>query len=399
VPSKPSEFRVFGFPVQVRPGFLMFMGLVVLLQGPTFGIPFAVLMAAFTLLHELGHAVAARSTGARARISLDFMAGYASFTPVRPLTPLERIGISFAGPGIQITVGGIAYVALRGQLAWPEAGHPWQQALFWAGPAIGMFNLLPLIPFDGGAIAEAAIALAAPNAARRIMEWATVVLTVAAVVVMATDPNRSRFLLFAVLPLASVLASMSAAKTRTRRAARQTVLSRAEALAWAGGGVQFPDGTVPSPWFRAWQQLQAGDTAAARHVVLLDLADTAPVNWWPPDAAPLESLQAVVDNLPEPLPTGRAYSAYVMSGVLLRLGRHDTAGRYAAAAYAHHREPMLAVHVARAAAALGQRDTALAWLRSAATANSGMTVEAAAVAVEFEPWRNDPEFTDALQGV
>lgn len=390
---------MFGFPVQVRPGFFMFMVLVVLLQGPTFGIPFAVLMAAFTLLHELGHAVAARSTGARARIALDFMAGYASFTPVRPLTPLERIGISFAGPGIQIAVGGIAYLAMRGQLAWPEAGHPWQQALFWAGPAIGVFNLLPLIPFDGGAIAEAVISFIAPNRARRIMEWATVAFTVAAVVVMVTDRNRSRFLLFAVLPLASVLASMSSARTGARRAARQTVLSRAEALAWASGTVQFPDGTVPSPWFRAWQQLQAGDVVAARHVMLLDLADTDPVNWWPPDAAPLEALQAVVDTLPDPLPAGRAYSSYVVSGVLLRLGRHDAAGRYAAAAYAQHREPMLAVHVARAAAALGQRDTALAWLRSAASANSGMTVEAAAVAVEFEMWRNDPAFTDALQGV
>ena len=121
MPSKPTEFHLFGFPVQVRPGFLMFMGLVVLLQGPTFGIPFAVLMAGFTLIHELGHAVAARSTGARARIALDFMAGYASFTPVRPLTPRERIAISFAGPGVQIALGTLAYVALRGGLAWPQA--------------------------------------------------------------------------------------------------------------------------------------------------------------------------------------------------------------------------------------------------------------------------------------
>lgn len=399
MPSKPTEFHLFGFPVQVRPGFLMFMGLVVLLQGPTFGIPFAVLMAGFTLIHELGHAVAARSTGARARIALDFMAGYASFTPVRPLTPRERIAISFAGPGVQIALGTLAYVVLRGGLAWPQAGHPWQQAMFWAGPAIGVFNLLPVIPFDGGAIAEAAVAMVSPKNARRIMEWVTVVLTVAAVAVMAVDEQRSRFLLFAVLPLASVMASMSASKVQARRAERQTTLSRAEALAWAGGGVHFPDGTVPSPWYRAWQQLQAGDSVSARHVIVLDLADTEPVNWWPPEAAPLAALEAVVDALPQPLPTGRAYSSYVMSGVLLRLGRHDEAGRYAAAAYSGHREPMLAVHVARAAAALGQRDTALAWLRTAATENSAMTIEAAGAATEFDAIRNDPAFTDAVQGV
>ena len=164
------------------------------------------------------------------------------------------------------------------------------------------------------------------------------------------------------------------------------------------GGVHFPDGTVPSPWYRAWQQLQAGDSVSARHVIVLDLADTAPVNWWPPEAAPLAALEAVADALPQPLPTGRAYSSYVMSGVLLRLGRHDEAGRYAAAAYNTHREPMLAVHVARAAAALGQRDTALAWLRTAATENSAMTIEAAGAATEFDAIRNDPAFTDAVQG-
>lgn len=399
MPSTTSEFRLFGFPVQVRPGFLMFMALVVLLQGPTFGIPFAVLMAAFTLVHELGHAVAARSTGSRARISLDFMAGYASFTPVRPLTPWERIGISFAGPGIQIALGGFTYVLIRGGVAWPQAGHPWQQAMFWAGPAIGIFNLLPLIPFDGGAIAEGLISLVAPRHAHRIMEWATIVLTAAAVLVMAIDAERSRFLLFAVLPLASVLASMSATRSRNRRVSRQDVLSRAEALAWAGGGVRFPDGTVPSPWYRAWQQIEAGDPTAARHVMLLDLADTDPVNWWPPDAAPLDALRAVVDVLPDPVAPGRAYSSYVLSGVLLRLGRHDAAGRHAAAAYSQHREPMLAVHVARAAAALGQRDNAVAWLRTAASLNPPMTVEAASAATEFDALRNDPAFLDAIQGV
>jgi hypothetical protein len=192
---------------------------------------------------------------------------------------------------------------------------------------------------------------------------------------------------------------MSASKSLARRSQRQTTLSRAEALAWATGQVRFPDGTVPSPWFRAWQQLQAGDTLSARHVMTLDLADTAPVNWWPPDAAPLDALEAVLTVLPEPIPTGRGYSSYVMSGVLLRLGRHDDAGRYAAAAFGQHREPMLAVHVARAAAALGQRDTALAWLRTAATDNSPMTVEAAGNAVEFDGMRNDPAFIDAVQGV
>ena len=56
----------------------------------------------FTLIHELGHAVAARATGADAEISLNFLAGYASYLPTRPISRLEHAGISFAGPAVQI---------------------------------------------------------------------------------------------------------------------------------------------------------------------------------------------------------------------------------------------------------------------------------------------------------
>ena len=92
-------FRLLGFPVHVRPGFVMFMVLIVVLYGDAFGLWLAGSLAAFTLLHELGHAVAARRAGAEAEISLNFLAGYASYVPTRPLSRLEQIGISFAGPG------------------------------------------------------------------------------------------------------------------------------------------------------------------------------------------------------------------------------------------------------------------------------------------------------------
>ncbi|MGZ4771938.1 MAG: hypothetical protein ACXV3B_04575, partial [Ilumatobacteraceae bacterium] len=78
--SRPA-FRLLGFPVHVRSGFYLFMIVVVIANGASLGLWLAVFMAALTLLHELGHAVAARATGARAEISLDFLAGYASFVP------------------------------------------------------------------------------------------------------------------------------------------------------------------------------------------------------------------------------------------------------------------------------------------------------------------------------
>ena len=76
------------------------------------GVWLAVALAGFTLIHELGHAFAARATGADAEISLNFFAGYASYRPTRPISRLERIGISFAGPGVQIATSVALLIAL-----------------------------------------------------------------------------------------------------------------------------------------------------------------------------------------------------------------------------------------------------------------------------------------------
>lgn len=395
--SRAAVFKVFGFPVQVQPGFIFFMVLVVYVQGWEFGLPFAAFMAMFTLLHELGHAFAARATGAEAQISLNFMAGYASFAPTRPLSKLERAGISFAGPGIQILVGSVAYLALRGEFSRPEYGHPVQFAVLWAGPIIGLFNLIPVIPFDGGNIAQVAIEVVAPKSARRIMLGFTIAVTASAFVYMALNPNLMRFVFFAIVPLLAVAATLSSESSERKAAEAQQALARSEALAWATGALQFPDGTVPSPWFRAWQQLQSHQPEVARDVLIADFVDPQPPKWHAPDAAPDMALAQLIDALPRPLPQGRPYSTYVLSNVLLRLRRHQEAAFYAATAFGAHRSAVFAVHVARAAAALGDRPTALAWLRTAITQMPPeASLESITSAKEFEHLRHDPEFAAAL---
>src|SRR6188768_858337 len=115
--STTPGLRIFGFPVDVRPGFLVLLMLFAIVYSGSgqgeLGIWLAVSVAAFTLVHELGHAFAARATGAKASIALDFLAGYASFVPTRRLKRWERAGIAFAGPAVQITVG-LALLALMG---------------------------------------------------------------------------------------------------------------------------------------------------------------------------------------------------------------------------------------------------------------------------------------------
>jgi Zn-dependent protease len=104
--------RILGFPVQIRPGFVLFMLLIVVVNGQPMGFWLAGSVTVFTLAHELGHAVAARRTGATASISLDFLAGYASYAPSRPLTRGERATIAIAGPAVQIVLGIVVLLAM-----------------------------------------------------------------------------------------------------------------------------------------------------------------------------------------------------------------------------------------------------------------------------------------------
>ena len=377
--NSAAAFHLAGFPVQVRPGFVVFLLLVVAAQGPEFGLPFALFVAAFTLLHELGHAAAARRTGARASISLDFMAGYAAFTPTRPLTRSERVGIALAGPVAQIVSGVVVYVlvSLGGGtgLGSPDWDNPLVVSSLWAGPVLGVLNLAPVLPFDGGHVALALLEAASPRHARRIMQVATVVLSFAAIVWLGSDADNLPYLLFAAIPLFTVVAQVADERGRLRAGRVRDRLEAAESAAWATGRVDFPRGCVPSPWFRAWQQVSQGHPEVAARIVLDDLVAGAdgheslgqePARWWPPEAAPTDALAAVVATLPDPLPpAGRPVAAHAMSEAMLRSGHAHRAGLVAADAYGRFRAPLLALDVARAAAIGGDGVTCRAWLASA----------------------------------
>lgn len=402
-PSSSPAFALFGFPVHVRTGFLLFMALVVLINGSDIGLWLAAFMALFTLVHELGHAFAARATGARAEIALDFMAGYAAFVPTRPLARWERAGISLAGPAAQMVIGGATYLAMHGEWSLPYAHQHMQIAVLWAGPVIGAFNLIPVLPFDGGNILEQVVSLFTPHHARRVMMWFTVAVVGSALVYSTLNPAWRPYTIFMIIPLLSVAQMRSSDGSSRRRVADQQLIARAEALAWATGDVsRFPPGAVPSPWFRAHQQLTQGNGAVARDLLLGDLRDDGPANWWPPDAAPREALEQVAALLPASLPVRGAFRAYVLADVLLRVGRYEQAATHAASAYGTTNAPMHAIQVARAAAALGDSAVALGWLRAATDAvGSGQIarealITAVAAAHEFDALRHDGEFVQAL---
>lgn len=149
-----TTFRLFGFPTRIRPGFGVFLLLLLLVYPAPFGYWVALAMGAFTLIHELGHALAARRAGCNAAISLDFMVAYASYSSEKELTWRARALITIAGPAFQIGSSLVVLLAmgvnpfLRSDISQSYASA----AVWWAGFALGLLNLVPLLPLDGGAL-------------------------------------------------------------------------------------------------------------------------------------------------------------------------------------------------------------------------------------------------------
>jgi Zn-dependent protease len=145
--------RLLGFPIEVNPSFLLLLGLVLMFSGGLTGLYVVLLGFASVLLHELGHAVVARRLGVRiAGIELRFFGGAAKMIDA-PRTPGDEIAIAAAGPAVSFVLSGLAFgLALASGL---EVFH----LLCWINLIIGLFNLTPALPMDGGRILRGLLAM------------------------------------------------------------------------------------------------------------------------------------------------------------------------------------------------------------------------------------------------
>lgn len=146
------RFRALGFNVDVQQGFLLLLGFYALMdlaaQRPYFAILSWALVVFFSILvHELGHALAARSYGSQVlEVALWQLGGYVRHTNN---VPRQRLFISLAGP-----FAGFAF-GLPFLLAYWFVPMSWELRtivfqLVFVNMAWGMVNLLPLLPLDGG---------------------------------------------------------------------------------------------------------------------------------------------------------------------------------------------------------------------------------------------------------
>src|SRR5205085_12064588 len=110
-----------------------------------FGWPFAVGFVVLLLVHEMGHVIALRREGikATAPMFIPFLGAVISARSLGDNAAAEaRVGL--AGP-ILGSVGAAACIVV-----WHATGNDMWRALAFTGFFLNLFNLLPVVPLDGG---------------------------------------------------------------------------------------------------------------------------------------------------------------------------------------------------------------------------------------------------------
>lgn len=116
---------------------------------------FAVLLYVSVFVHELGHALTARRLGLPVRgITLHFLGGYTEIERDAP-TPGRDLVVSAAGPLLSLALGGLGLLANQAIDDRVLGFLMWELAV--ANLIVGVFNVLPGLPLDGGHMLRAAV--------------------------------------------------------------------------------------------------------------------------------------------------------------------------------------------------------------------------------------------------
>ncbi|HEY0933334.1 MAG TPA: site-2 protease family protein [Trebonia sp.] len=183
--------RPFGIPVQVSPYWFIIAGVFIViyandlsttLSGSTryvVAAAFVILLYLSVLVHELSHSVVARGYGLPVRRILLYPLGGISEIEREAPTPGREFAVSAAGPALSLVLAAVGWGLW--QLIPDGVPGVLVRQLMVANVIVGVFNLLPGLPLDGGRMLRAVIwkITKRPTSATIAAAWVGRVLAVA----------------------------------------------------------------------------------------------------------------------------------------------------------------------------------------------------------------------------
>jgi Zn-dependent protease/predicted transcriptional regulator len=176
-------FRVAGIPVRVHVSWLVIYGLLAWSLSVGYfphvlpdmhvrthwvsGLVAALLLFVSVFVHELSHSVVARSRGLPVKAITLHIFGGVSELEREPDSPGLEFWMALAGPFTSFVLGGLAFAAAVLMEVRPALAAILRY-LAVVNVMVGLFNLVPGFPLDGGRILRAALWRARGN-----LEWAT----------------------------------------------------------------------------------------------------------------------------------------------------------------------------------------------------------------------------------
>jgi len=166
-----SVGKIRGINVRLHITFLLLLAWIAIGNYMAGGIPAALRALAFivgifgsVLLHELGHALAARRYGIRTPdITLLPIGGVARLERL-PERPAEELVVALAGPLVNVIIAAVLYVALvfsgrpNPLSGFGIIGGQLMAQLLMTNLWLALFNLVPAFPMDGGRVLRAILA-------------------------------------------------------------------------------------------------------------------------------------------------------------------------------------------------------------------------------------------------
>ena len=160
--------RPFGIPVLISPYWFIIAGVFIVIYANDLAqtlhgavrffvaAAFVVLLYLSVLVHELSHSLVARGYQLPVRRIMLYPLGGVSEIEQEPQTPLREFCVSAAGPGLSLVLGAAGFFLMQ---AFEYDSIPWTLArsLMVANIIVGVFNLLPGLPLDGGRMLRAVI--------------------------------------------------------------------------------------------------------------------------------------------------------------------------------------------------------------------------------------------------